>query len=78
MILLFSCSEKKVDEKMTNKVNISKNTINNYKDNTSILRDLRVKVISGSCSSYDMALYDKLVKANSKEKTLTLKMNASA
>ena len=63
---------------MTNKVNISKNTINNYKDNTSILKDLRVRVISGSCSPYDMALYDKLVKANSKEKTLTLKMNASA
>ena len=63
---------------MTNKVNISKNTINNYKDNTSILRDLRVRVISGSCSPYDMALYDKLVNVKEKEKTLTFKMNVSA
>lgn len=65
-------------KKMLNKVEISKNIINNYKNDKDVLKELKLRVISGSCSVYDMALYDAIIKENKKEKTLNLANRAGA
>ena len=63
---------------MTNRVNISQNIINNYKNDINTLNALKLRIISGSCSIHDIVLYETLVKANSEEKKLTLPMNIGA
>lgn len=63
---------------MINKVDISNNIINNYKDNIKVLNELKIRIKSGSCSLYDIALYEQLVKANKNDKVMLLKMNINA
>lgn len=55
---------------------ISKQTINEYKDNTDILRGLSMSLKS-SCNPYDMALYESLKKARKEEKSKILKLTIS-
>ena len=49
---------------------VSKNTVDNYRNNIEFLRDLQLKIKSGSCTRYDMQLYRSL----SGNKTLTKKL----
>ena len=57
---------------MVNKVNVSKTVIDNYKNNKDMLNGLKLRIISGSCSIYDMVLYDALVGTNEEDKTMKL------
>ena len=57
---------------MVNKVNISKTVIDNYKNNKEMLNGLKLRIVSGSCSIYDMVLYDALVGTNEEDKTMKL------
>lgn len=63
---------------MKNNIVISKNIIDNYKNNIDILKELSFRIKSGSCSIYDLALYDALVNASKKDKTLHMSMTISA
>ncbi len=54
-----------------NNINISTKTINNYKDNKQVLKDLSIRIKSGSCSLYDIVLYHVLIdRDNNKKLTL--------
>ena len=61
---------------MRTNIVISKDTIENYKNNIDMLKGLKIRLESGSCSTYDMVLYQTLVKTNENEKNLKMTISA--
>lgn len=57
-----------------NNINISSKTIDNYANNKQVLKDLSLRMKSGSCSLYDIVLYNVLVRNSENNKKLTLQV----
>ena len=55
-------------------IKISKSTIDNYKNNVNLLKELKLRMKSGSCNVYDMVLYNELVNEKDKVKKLNMSM----
>ncbi len=57
---------------MNNSIQISQNIIDRYKGNKKVLKDLKARILSGSCNIHDIALYETLIKDAQKNKKLEL------